>query len=130
MISKKQLEELETVNFNFIKSLQEVISPFIKKLEMIHKNKVELNEEDLSKLKNSIDVIKIYASKEASVTKFLSGRESEIIYDINCSLAIISGISKDAQGENFDSLYEDCEELRSKLLKLENDIAKAKKTAA
>jgi hypothetical protein len=122
---KKELESLGQLNVTFINSLRNIIEPFVKKLEAIHRNKVELNESELTNLKQSINLIKIYSSKEASTSKFLVNRfEKDIIDDINHELAIVMKIANDAQKGKLESLYADCEELQSKLIKLEQDIEK------
>jgi hypothetical protein len=129
--NKKEIDSLQTINVTFINSLSTIIVPFVKKLEIIHRNKVDLNDGELEKLKQAINVIKIYSSKEASFSKYLSTRtEQDIINDINYELAIVMRIAVDAEKGKLEQLYSDCGELKLRLLKLETDIVNFKKTTA
>jgi hypothetical protein len=128
---KKYLENLAQINAKFIQSLRTLIEPFVQKLETIHKNNIEFTDEEKSKLQQSINVIKLYSSKEASIVKFFRNRnEKDILDDINHEIAIVMRISEDAKNGKIEQLYRDCEELQMDLLKLEEDILSKKKPAA
>jgi hypothetical protein len=123
MSDKKELENLGRLNGQFIKSLMEVIEPFVKKLEALRENNVELNESELKNLNHTIDVIKIYSSKEASLSKYLSNKtEKEILNEINYELVLVKAIASDAEKGKLDQLYRDCEHLQTELLKIEDLI--------
>jgi hypothetical protein len=124
----KAIHELETINFQFIRSVRDVIEPFVKKLEQIHKNKVALNGDEKNNLKRSIQVLKIYVIKEAKLSRGLYKKtEAEIIDDINHELAIVKKIAGDAESGRLDYLLEDCEKLEANLLEMQNDLSKQEK---
>jgi hypothetical protein len=124
---KKELEKLEQINLKFIKSLQEVIAPFVKRLETIHLNNIDLNADEKQKLINIRLLVKHYSEKEADSSNHLKGQnETYILRDIHCTLEAAMQLATDAEKGKLTLLYSDCEKLRADLLKIEEDILNQK----
>jgi hypothetical protein len=108
--------------------MKEFVEPFLKKLKTIHVNNIDLIPEEKEKLMETVKLIEIYSSKEASLLKTIG--EKKILYDLNCELAIVMRFANDAKKGKLYELYSDCAELQKQLLKLEDDVLAQEKLVA
>ncbi|MFA6072566.1 MAG: hypothetical protein WC758_00435 [Candidatus Woesearchaeota archaeon] len=118
-----KIKKLEKLNLQFINSLTNVVEPFIKKLETIHRNKIELNADEKINLNKLIDLLKTYSSAESTLSNAIKAMAREtIINDINHELAIVMMIASNAEKGKVEELYSYCEALKASLLNLENEF--------
>ncbi|MGV8162501.1 MAG: hypothetical protein ACP5N2_04190 [Candidatus Nanoarchaeia archaeon] len=120
---KAAINEMQQINYKFLVSLRTNLLPFFKKLQQIHKNKIELTSEELKLINNSIDALKFYTRKEAETSRLLKN-EQNIIDDINNELIIIKQIinAVERTHPDFDELEKETELLESRLIKMQKDL--------
>ncbi len=122
-INKEAVVDLERTNMKYMQTLENIIK-LIEKLNQLHENNIDVNED----IESALEVIKSYTGKELTEARKIG--INKILNDVQEEVSVVMSVIRDAHANNpkvLANIKKDFEKLKTLLIKLEQDLKEIEK---